>query len=153
MVSIGFVDHVGRVLFTVCVDDSHHRRPFWPRKNPVTQMMYKSQFKKKLTLWLVLWSRVTYVIFSKTKHDKIHYTLKKMLDYFFKPNAGFSLLGHFIGLFLIFLPRCWVIFNTGLFFLPNHWVEPVSDETTQLLSYSQSTGFLSPLQERVKRYF
>ncbi len=36
----------------------------------------------------------------------------------------------------------------GYFFLPNHWVEPVSHETTQLLSYSQIVGFLCPLQKR-----
>ncbi len=35
----------------------------------------------------------------------------------------------------------------GYFCLPNHWVELVSDETTQLLSYSQIAVFLSPLQE------
>ncbi len=45
----------------------------------------------------------------------VRYVLKhgrctlKMLGYIcFNPNAGFSLLGHFIRLFLIFLPRCWV---------------------------------------------
>ncbi len=53
--------------------------------------------------------------------------------YFFYPNAGFSLLGHFIGLFEVFFTQvlsppppqmlgsdCWVIlfvyFNSGLFF-------------------------------------
>ncbi len=37
-----------------------------------------------------------------------------MLGYFFNPNAGFSMLGHFIGLFLIFYP------GDGLFlFNPN----------------------------------
>ncbi len=51
------------------------------------------------------------------------YTQKKMLGYFFKPNASFSLLGHFTGLFLIFLPRCgFVLF---LFFLPKCWVQLV----------------------------
>ncbi len=44
----------------------------------------------------------------------------------------FSLLGHFFGGVNIFLTRC--------------WVEPVSDETTQLLS--QIAGFLRPPPER-----
>ncbi len=79
-----------------------------------------------------------------------------LLGYFFNPNAGFSLLGHFIGLFFIFLPRCWVvflylscwvIFNTGLFFSTQTAGLSLSDETTQLLSYSQSTGFLRPTRE------
>ncbi len=34
----------------------------------------------------------------------------------------------------------------GNFFLPNCWVEPVSDKTTQLLS--QIAGFLRPPPER-----
>ncbi len=36
MVSIGFTDHVGRVLFTVCVwmTVSHHRRPFLTQEKP-----------------------------------------------------------------------------------------------------------------------
>ncbi len=35
----------------------------------------------------------------------------------------------------------------GYVFLPYHWVELVSNETIQLLSYSQIVDFLHPLQE------
>ncbi len=84
--------------------------------------------------------------YSKVKIIITPYTLKNAGLFFFNPNAGFSLLGHFIGLFLIFLPRCWVIFifftqtlgsafwvilTMGYFFLPNRWVELVSGETSQ----------------------
>ncbi len=84
--------------------------------------------------------------------------------FFFNPNAGFSLLGHFIGLFLIFLPRCWVIFfnpnagfsflghfmgyfNAGLFFF--YPTAGLSLSLVKLLNIAAavSTGFLS-LQER-----
>ncbi len=46
------------------------------------------------------------------------YTLNAGLFLF--SNGVLSLLGHFIGLLLMFLPRCWVIFKAGLYFLlPN----------------------------------
>ncbi len=65
--------------------------------------------------------------------------------FFFYPNAGFSLLGHFIGLVLIFLPRCWVILTLGIF-LPNRWVDPVSGQ--QLLRaqlFHRRERFSAPL--------
>ncbi len=108
-----------------------------------------------------------------------------MLGYFFYPNAGFSLLGHFIGLFLIFLPRfcwgifltqmlgsacwvillgyflyflprcwvvflylsCWVIFNTGLFFLPKPlgWASPMKQPSCWVTVRAQA---FCVLQER-----
>ncbi len=58
-------------------------------------------------------------------------------------NAGFSLLGHFIGLFFISLPRCWVILNLGYFFLPNRWFDPVSGETSQQRSWCEQGLFKS----------
>ncbi len=81
------------------------------------------------------------------------YIFTQVLGYiFFNLNAGFNLLGHFIGLFLICITHVLGSFSVtkllGYFFLPNRWFEPVSNETTQLLSYSQSAGFLSLLQER-----
>ncbi len=39
-----------------------------------------------------------------------------MLGYFFKPKCWVQLVGSFYLVILIFLPRCWVVFNTGLFF-------------------------------------
>ncbi len=63
----------------------------------------------------------------------VKYTIKKCCSVFFYPNAGFSVLCHFIGLF--FYPSAGFSLLghfIGLFFLiPNHWVEPVSSETSQ----------------------
>ncbi len=63
---------------------------------------------------------------------------KQWIDFLiFNPNAGCSLLGHFIGLFLIFKLSCWVIINAGIFYSSQllDWAFHTHTHTHTLINY------------------
>ncbi len=56
----------------------------------------------------------------------------QVLGYFFKPKCWVQLVGSFYWVIFNIFTQVLGHFNTGLFFVPNRWVDPVSGET-QLL--------------------